>query len=93
MLERKESIVEIFSCITALNSVKHDTSCPNSGDDEVQQGLSFWIVFDWPEHPLSSFENMITKELFNSGMDMKSYTAVQGRGIKFSINTSNLQRQ
>jgi len=62
-----DQVVAYFSCITALENIKHQKKRKYREDDEASEGennesseenrvllpgFSFWIVVDWPDHSL-----------------------------------------
>ena len=42
-------------------------------------GISFWIVFNWPEYGISSFAEHISREFLTTGFDLISYKATRSR--------------
>ena len=43
-------------------------------------GVSFWIVVDWPNYALSSYEEIITKTFLAAGLNLESCKAIRSRG-------------
>jgi len=43
-------------------------------------GISFWVIFDWPQYGLAGYENYISKLFFENGIDLQSCNAVRSRG-------------
>lgn len=67
-------IVGFFSCATALYGVK-------KGDEQQTiAGVSFWVMFDWPDMAIESYECHLTKIVIESGLDIVHCKAVKGRG-------------
>lgn len=81
-LRNDSHIVGYFSCATALKQ--------KIGDDRKEvPGVSFWVIFDWPEYGLTAFESHITKMFLSSGLSILSCKAVKGRGkFKYFTNFS-----
>ena len=42
-------------------------------------GISFWIVFTWPEYSISSFEENISKQFLAAEFDLISCKAIRSR--------------
>ena len=71
VLEDNEHIVCFFSCITAMVEKKNTKARKRRRDDSGSSeedaeesvnnncGISFWIVFNWPEYGISSFAEHI----------------------------------
>ena len=70
VLEDNEHIVCFFSCITAMMEKKNTIarmrrndsgSSEEDGEESINNncGISFWIVFNWPEYGISSFAEQI----------------------------------
>ena len=70
VLEGNEHIVCFFSCITAMVEKKNTIakrrrndsgSSEEDGEESINNncGISFWIVFNWPEYGISSFAEQI----------------------------------
>ena len=76
-LRGESHVVGFFSCATALKQKNQ-----HKGGEEVKEvpGVSFWVMFDWPEHGLTAFENHLTKMFLSSGLSLLSCKAVKGRG-------------
>ncbi|XP_066930600.1 uncharacterized protein [Clytia hemisphaerica] len=69
-------IVGFFSCATALYGVK-------KGDEQQTiAGVSFWVMFDWPDMAIESYECHLTKIVIESGLDIVHCKAVKGRGVR-----------
>ena len=53
-----------------------------SDNDELSiiPGVSFWVVFDWPQYGLAAYEERISKHFMESGVDLINCKAVRGRG-------------
>ena len=43
-------------------------------------GISFWIVFNWPEYGISSFAENISREFLTAEFDLISCKAIRSRG-------------
>ena len=71
-LRKEEHVVGYFSCITGLKQKEKDewTEIP---------GISFWVIFDWPEYGLSAYESHLTKLFLSSGLSNLSCKAVRGK--------------
>ena len=74
-------IVGFFSCATALKQ--------KIGEEYKEvPGISFWVMFDWPEYGLAAFENNLTKMFLSTGLSILSCKAVKGRGKCLNLYTS-----
>ena len=56
-----------------------------AAEDDVEElsilpGVSFWVVFDWPQYGLAAYEDRISKHFMESGVDLINCKAVRGRG-------------
>ena len=69
--------VGFFSCATASKQKNQ-----HKGSEEIKEvpGVSFWVMFDWPEHGLTAFENHLTKMFLSSGLSLLSCKAVKRQG-------------
>ena len=91
-----------FSCITAIvenKKAKAGKRRNDSGSSEEDMeessnncGISFWIVFNWPEYGISSFAEHISRELLTAEFDLISCKAIRPRGrltilYLFIVNT------
>ena len=87
----KEHIVYFFSCITAVVEKKNTKarrrrndsgSSEEDGEESVNNncGISFWIVFNWPEYGISSFAEHISREFLTAEFDLISCKAIRARG-------------
>ena len=72
-------IVGFFSCATALYGVKKDE------EQQTIAGVSFWVMFDWPDMAIESYECHLTKIVSETGLDIVHCKAVKGRGKSFFI--------
>ena len=65
-------IVGFFSCGTALKT--------KVGEEYKElPGISFWVIFDWPECGITNYENHLSKLVMKSGLDLYNCKAVRGR--------------
>ena len=105
VLEDNEHIVCFFSCITAMVEKKktkarrrrrRDDSGSSEEDAEESVnsncGISFWIVFNWPEYGILSFAEHISREFLTAEFDLISCKAIRSRGkltnlYLFIVNT------
>jgi len=69
-------IAGFFSCVTALKQ-KVDEK------EEETPGISFWVMFDWPEYSLSAYENHLTKIIVAQDLDVLSCKAIKRRSKNF----------
>ena len=72
-LDKDRHVVGFISCPTALYG---------SNKKEANPGLSFWVIFDWPQYGVRAFENHLSRLCFREKTDMISCKAVRGRGKK-----------
>ena len=91
VLEDNEHIVCFFSCITAMVEKKNTKarrkindlgSSEEDGEESINNdcGISFWIVFNWPEYGISSFAEDIFREFLTAEFDLISCRAIRSRG-------------
>ena len=84
------SILYFFSCITAMvektntkaTRRRNDSgSSEEDGEESINNncGISFWIVFNWPEYGISSFAEHISREFLTSEFDLISCKAIRSR--------------
>ena len=70
-----------FSCITAMVENKtakaekrrHDSGSSEENVEESSSnncGISFWIVFNWPEYGILSFAEHISREFLTGELDL-----------------------
>ena len=93
ILDGNLHVVAFFSCITAMQSKGNKKRKRNDSDSEGNEsnecltapGLAFWIVFDWPEHALSAFENIIEKNFMEAGLDIDRCAVIRPRGTFSNI--------
>eukprot|EP00111_Clytia_hemisphaerica_P019795 TCONS_00058404-protein len=75
-LEKKFSedahIAGFVSCGTALKT-------KYKGQDIDLPGISFFVMFDWAECAIDSYENHLSKVVMNSGLDIYNCRALRGR--------------
>ena len=86
--------------MTVLNtpspSNKDDEKQKNE-DDQVKQGssnankepfagISFFVIFDWPQYGLIGYEDHLSKIFLETGVHMVSCKAIRGRGMNFFLN-------
>ena len=71
-LSEDKHIVGFFSCATSLRT-KVD------GEIKHVPGISFWVIFDWPECGLSAYENYLSKLVINAKLDLLCCNSVRGR--------------
>ena len=97
LLEDNEHIVCFFSCITAMvenKKAKAGKRRNDSGSSEEDMeesssnncGISFWIVFNWPEYGISSFAEHISREFLTAEFDLISCKAIRSRGRLTILN-------
>ena len=67
-LRKEEHVVGYFSCITGLKQKEKEIL-----------GISFWVIFDWPEYGLSAYESHLTKLFLSSGLSNLSCKAGRGK--------------
>ena len=92
VLKDNEHIVCFFSCITAMVEKKKNKPrrrrSDSDGSEEEQEaeyssnncGVSFWIVFNWPEYGISAFEEYLSREFLTAKFDIISCKAIRSRG-------------
>ena len=57
-----------------------------SSEEDVEEcssnnyGISFWIVFNWPEYDISPFAEHISREFLTAEFDLISCKAIRSRG-------------
>ena len=105
VLEDNEHIACFFSCITAMVEKKNTKARRRMRDDSGSSeedaeesvnnncGISFWIVFNWPEYGISSFAEHISREFLTAEFDLISCKAIRSRGkltilYLFIVNTA-----
>ena len=92
-----------FLCITAIvenKKAKAGKRRNDSGSSEEDMeepssnncGISFLVVFDWPEYGFSSFAEHISREVLTAEFDLISCKAIRSRGrlkilYLFIVNT------
>ena len=69
-------------------------SSEEDGEESINNncGISFWIVFNWPEYSISLFAEHISREFLTSEFDLISCKAIRSRGklvilYLFIVNT------
>ena len=103
VLEDNEHIVCFFSCITAVVEKKKEKAMKRRNDSGSSEedgeessnnncGISFWIVFNWPEYGISSFAEHISREFLTAEFDLISCKAIRSRAkltvlYLFIVNT------
>ena len=65
-------IVAFISCGTAL-STKID------GENKELPGISFYVIFDWPECGIGFYESYLSKMVMETGLDIYNCKALRGR--------------
>ena len=76
----ESSIAGFFSCGTALvNQTKNDQK-------QDIAGISFWVMFDWPEMGIDAYESHLTRIATETGLETVHCKAVKGRGKKFFLS-------
>lgn len=89
ILENKFSeekhIVGFVSCGTALKT-------KYKGQDVELPGISFFVMFDWPECAIDYYENHLSEMVMNSGLDLYNCKALRGRS-KFNFEFSYVRLQ
>ena len=70
VLRSVNQVFTFIDCITALKKT------------DVHTGFAFWIVFDWPEHNVATFESLICRKFYEAGVLIHSITGLSGRGMK-----------
>ena len=73
-LNSEPRVVGFFSCGTCLCSYKKDD------ENKTIAGISFWIMFDWPEVGIEAFEGHLNRLALEVGLDTIHCKAVKGRG-------------
>ena len=92
-----------FSCITAMVEKKNSKarrrrndsgSSEENGEESINNncGISFWVVFNWPEYGISPFAEHISREFLTAEFDLISCKAIRSRGkvtilYLFVVNT------
>ena len=69
-LANLKEVVGFISCLTALKTSDHKEPLP---------GISFWVIFSWPEYGIQAYEDHITKLFLKEQVDLYSCKAVRGR--------------
>lgn len=69
-LSKQKHVVGFISCLTALKTKESKEPMP---------GISFWVIFDWPEYGIQGYENHLTKLFLKERADLYSCKAVRGR--------------
>lgn len=69
-LASQKHVVGFISCLTALKTKDNQEPLP---------GLSFWVIFDWPEYGIQGYEDHLTKIFLKEEVDLYSCKAVRGR--------------
>jgi len=69
-LSKQKHVVGFLSCLTALKTKEREEPLP---------GISFWVIFDWPEYGIQGYENHLTKLFLKEEVDLYSCKAVRGR--------------
>ena len=103
---KMENLLEdnvFFSCIFAMVGNKKAKAGKRrndsgSSEEDVEEcssnnyGISFWIVFNWPEYGISPFAEHISREFLTAEFDLISCKAIRSRGrltilYLFIVNT------
>jgi len=69
-LANQNHVVGFISCLTALKTKDQEEPIP---------GISFWVIFDWPEYGIQGYENHLTKIFLKEEVELYSCKAVRGR--------------
>ena len=71
-LTKDHHVVGFISCGTALTQ---------TANKEVKNvpGISFWIIFDWPEHGLSAYESHVSKIFLKENLNLLACKAIRSR--------------
>ena len=92
-----------FSCITSMveqkkakaRRIRNDSRSSEKDGEEFNNnncGISFWIVFNWPEYGILSFAEHISREFLTAEFDLISCKTIRSRGklkilYLFIVNT------
>jgi len=79
-LSKQKHVVGFVSCLTALKTKDQEEPLP---------GISFWVMFDWPEYGIQGYVNHLTKLFLKEEIDLYSCKAVRGRS-KFNITFTDI---
>ena len=72
ILNNDTHIVGFISSGTALKQT-------TNGKSENKAGISFWIIFDWPDYGLNVFESYVSKLFIKQDCNLYGCKAVKGR--------------
>ena len=73
-LSKDPHVVGFFSCGTCIETKKKEESARKN-----VPGISFWVIFDWPQYGIKAYENHLSKLMINSNMDVFACRAISGR--------------
>ena len=71
-LKTEKHVVGFISCITGLRQKEKE-------EWREVPGVSFWVIFDWPEYGLSAYESHLTKLFLSTGLSNLSCKAVRAK--------------
>ena len=69
---KDDHVVGFFSCGTALKTKV-------GGEFKEMPGISFWVMFDWPECGIAAYESHLSKLVMEAGLDLYNCKAIRGR--------------
>jgi len=73
-LSKDKHVVGFFSCGTCI-----ETKTKEKEKRESVPGISFWVIFDWPEYGIKAYENHLRKLMINTNMNVFACRAIHGR--------------
>ena len=59
---------------------ENDTTETDTREEDVYAGISFWVIFDWPQYGLQAYENHLAKTVLKANMNLISCKSIKGRG-------------
>ena len=85
VLEDNEHIVFFFVyyCYGRKEESRNDSGSSEEAGEESSNnncGISFWIVFNWPEYGISSFADNISRKFLTAEFNLISCKAIRSRG-------------
>ena len=78
--KRKLKISQNINASSDSTDTEDEEERENEGKTFVNPGVSFWVVFGWPEYGLAAFEEHISREFMLAGVDLDSCKAIRERG-------------
>ena len=73
--------VNFYHCIVRASIFSNLVEENDDGETEkVASGISFWIVYDWPEYGMEAMQSHFFKEFMESGLEISEVNAVKCRG-------------